>query len=119
MDEIPENPSESDLKKVEKFLKGVNNKKEPKVRRKPKALSLKEKQKLGTAIASILSEFVDCYILLGFDVNGNSMILINSNNNLESRALSDLVEDFMTTGGSNINIGFESEEDEEDDQQSD
>jgi hypothetical protein len=118
MDETPKNPSESDLKKVENFLKGLNDKKAPKVRRKPKSLSVKEKQKLGTAIASTLSEFVDCYILLGFDVNGNSMILINSNNNLESRALSDLVEDFMTTGGSNINMGFESDEDE-DDQQSD
>lgn len=115
MDETPENPSESDLKKVEKFLKGIPDKKAPKVRRKPKALSPKEKQRLGTAIASTLSEYVDCYILLGFDVNGNSMILINSHNNLESRALSDLVEDFMTTGGSSISMSLEDDEGEEDD----
>lgn len=119
MDETPENPSESDLKKVEKLLKDTNNKKAPKVRKKPKILSQKEKQRLGTAIASTLSEFVDCYILLGFDVNGNSMILINSHNNLESRALSDLVEDFMTTGGSSISMSLDNEDEEDDDQQSD
>lgn len=114
MDETPENPSESDLKKVENFLKGIPDKKAPKVRKKPKALSQKEKQRLGTAIAGTLSEFVDCYILLGFDVNGNSMILINSHNNLESRALSDLVEDFMTTGGSSITMGLDEPDDEDD-----
>lgn len=115
MDENADNLSESDLKKVEKFLKDINKQKEPRVRKKPKALSLKEKQQLGTAIANRLSEFVDCYIMLGFDTNGNSMILINSNNNLESRALSDLVEDFMTTGGSSINMSLDNVEDDEDD----
>jgi hypothetical protein len=47
------------------------------------------------------------------------MVLINSHNNLESRALSDLIEDFMTTGGNSVNFGFDDEDDEEDDQQSD
>jgi hypothetical protein len=119
MDEIPENPSESDFKKVEKLLKDITNKKAPKVRKKPKDLSVKEKQRLGSAIASTLSEYVDCYILLGFDVSGNSMVLINSHNNLESRALSDLIEDFMTTGGNSVNFGFDEEDEEDDDQQSD
>jgi len=113
MDTPPENPSESDFKKVEKFLKDITDKKAPKVRKKPKVLSIKEKQRLGSAIASALSEYVDCFILLGFDVSGNSMVLINSNNNLESRALSDLIDDFITTGDNGIDV--EDDEDEDDD----
>lgn len=115
MDENADNPSESDLKKVEKLLKDINKQKEPRVRKKPKALSLKEKQQLGTAIANRLSEFVDCYIMLGFDTNGNSLILINSANNLESRALSDLVDDFILTGGSSVNMNLDFPDDDEDD----
>lgn len=115
MDKPPENPSESDFKKVEKFLKDITNKKAPKVRKKPKALSIKEKQRLGFAIANTLSEYVDCYILLGFDVSGNSMVLINSNNNLESRALSDLIDDFMSTRENDIDIEYEEDENENDD----
>ena len=117
MDENADNPSESDLKKIEKVLQDVNSKKTPKVRKKPKALSAKDKQRLGTAIASSLSEFVDCYILLGYDVNGNSLILINSQNNLESRGLSDLLEDFMTTGGNSINIAFDEDADDEEEEE--
>lgn len=117
MDENKNEPSESEIKKVEKLLKSINNKKTPKPRKTPKNLSMKEKQQLGTAIASTLSEFVDCYILLGFDVNGNSLVLINSGNNLESRALSDLVEDFMTTGGrsSDVNLDAGEPDDSDDD----
>jgi hypothetical protein len=39
------------------------------------------------------------------------MVLINSNNNLESRALSDLIDDFITTGDNGIDV----EDDEDDD----
>ena len=111
MDETPETPSESDLKKVENFLKGINKNKAPKVRKKRKVLSERDKQKLCSAIVSRLSEFLDCYILLGYDVNGNSLVLINSQNNLESRGLSDLLEDFMITGGNNVNLIFDDEDD--------
>jgi len=116
MDENADNPSESDLKKIEKVLKEVNNKKPSKVRKTPKALSAKDKQRLGTAIASSLSEFVDCYILLGYDVNGNSLVLINSQNNLESRALSNLLEDFMTTGDNSLNVSFDDDDDDDSDE---
>ncbi len=112
MDENADIPSESDLKKIEKVLKDVNNKKTPKVRRKPKVLTAKEKEKLGNAIVNRLSELIDSYILLGYDVNGNSIVLINSQNNLESRGLSDLLEDFMSTGGNAINISSDDEDDD-------
>lgn len=98
MDDQPNDPTESELNDVEKLLSKVDKKK-PNIRKPHKPKSLKEKEKLGKAIASILSEYTDCYILLGFDTNGNAMVLINSANNLESRALSNLVQDFLVTEG--------------------
>jgi hypothetical protein len=98
MDDQPNDPTESELNDVEKLLSKVG-KKNPNIRKPYKPKSLKEKEKLGKTIASILSEYTDCYILLGFDTNGNAMVLINSANNLESRALSNLVQDFLVTEG--------------------
>lgn len=115
MDNNADNPSESDLKKIEKVLQDINNKKTPKVRKKPKKLTAKDKERLGVAIANRLSELVDSYILLGYDVNGNSLVLINSQSDLESRGISDLLEDFMTSGGSAMNVSLE--EDDDDDEQ--
>lgn len=97
MDDQTNEPTESELNKVEKMLSKIDNS-EPKVRRPHKPKSIKEKERLGKAIATSLSEYTDCYILLGFDTNGNSMVLINSTNNLESRALSNLVQDFLGSG---------------------
>jgi hypothetical protein len=113
MDDPLENPSESDLEKIEKFLKDIPDKKTIKVRKNPKVLSDEEVQRLCTSIVGALSEFMDCYILLGFDVNGNSIVISNSRSDLESRALSTLAEDFLTIGGNNINMGFESDEDDD------
>jgi hypothetical protein len=96
MDDQHNDPTESELNDVEKLLSKVS-KKNPNIRKPYKPKSLKEKEKLGKSIASILSEYTDCYILLGFDTNGNAMVLINSANNLESRALSNLVQDFLVT----------------------
>jgi hypothetical protein len=101
VDDKNKQPSKSDIKKIEKMLEAAG-KKEPVVRRKPKKLSQEEKYKIGTAIATSLSEYTDCYILLGFDTNGNSMILVNSANDLETRALSDLAADFLELGQQGI-----------------
>jgi len=97
MDDHTNDPTESELNNVEKMLSKIDNK-APNIRKPYKPKSLKEKERLGRAIASSLSEYTDCYILLGFDTNGNALVLINSANNLESRALSDLVEDFLVGG---------------------
>ncbi len=96
MDDHTNDPTESELKNIEKMLSKIDNK-APNIRKPYKPKSLKEKEKLGKAIASSLSEYTDCYILLGFDTNGNALVLINSANNLESRALSNLVQDFLVT----------------------
>lgn len=97
MDEPNNQPSKSDIQKIEKTLSDLSNKKSEKIRRIPKNLTLNEKKRLVTAIGSSLSELIDCYILLGFDVNGNSVVLINSSNDLENRALTDLIENFISS----------------------
>ncbi len=97
MDENPDIPTESEIKDIEKLLSKVK-KEVSKPRKRGKALSIQEKQHLSNNIARLLSEYVDCYILFGFDVHGNSTVLINTANNMESRALADLVDDFMSSG---------------------
>lgn len=109
MDDKQKQPSKSDIKKIEKMLEN-SQKKEPNIRRKSKQLSVEEKYKLGNSIATVLSEYTDCYILLGFDTNGNEMILVNSRNNMEKRALADLASDFMDMGGFDF-PSFSSKED--------
>lgn len=95
MDDNKNEPSKSDIKKMKKLLDSVENLETPKLRRTPKQKTAKEKAALGMAIAHTLSEYTDCYVLLGFDTNGNSMILINSANNLETRALSELIQELL------------------------
>ena len=109
MDDQTNAPTESELNNVEKMLSKID-KKVSNIRKPYKSKSLKEKEKLGKAIASSLSEYTDCYILLGFDTNGNALVLINSANNLESRALSNLVQDFLVTEDeSSGNMEFDDE----------
>ena len=97
MDDNTNEPSESDLKRVEKQLAHAD-KTIPVLRRKPKQRTEKQRERQRIAIASALCEFTDCYILVGYDVNGGAMVLINSANNMESRALEHLLEDFYEKG---------------------
>lgn len=92
--EEPSMPSDSDNKKIDKLLKTVA-KLSPQIRRKGKNKTMEEQVKLSTAIANRLSECCDCYMLFGFDTNGNPLLIVNSANNLEYRALSDLLMEFV------------------------
>lgn len=92
--------SNSDLKKIEDLLKQAQNQK-VNLRKNKKKLSLSEKQRLALSINSKLNEHIDSYILLGFDVNGNDVIIVNSTNEMESRALRNLLEDFLMPFGAN------------------
>lgn len=95
MDEDKKEPTKSEIKKIEKFLENIDNS-EPKIRKKPKMLSPKQKERLGKSIGNAMSEYMDCYIMMGFDTNGNSVVLVNSSSNLEIRALTDLLHDFLS-----------------------
>lgn len=112
MEEIPDPLSDAELKALEKFLSGIS-KKVDKPRRRSKNLSPQARKQLSTAIAQTLSEYMDCYILCGFDTHGNSTVLINSANNMESRAIADLVEDFLSSGQWNPGMYMKDDMDEE------
>ncbi len=94
MDEKNKQPSKSDIKKIEKMLESTGQQ-DPVIRRKPKNLTMDEKVKLGSAIANVLAEYTNCYILIGYDVHGNSIILVNAANDIEHRALESLSTDFL------------------------
>ena len=104
MDKSPKKPKPSNKptaaenKAVDKFLAGVDQGNVGKPRRKPHQMTPEEKRHLHMAINSALGEYMDCFIVFGFDMGGNSTVLINTANNLESRGLSDLVEDFLSSG---------------------
>lgn len=107
-------PSDSDDKEIDKLRK-VAGKLNPKIRRKGKNKTVAEQAKLGTAIANRLSEHCDCYMLFGFDTNGNPILLINSANNLEYRALSDLLMEFVNESMlTETSSPFDEDEDGED-----
>jgi hypothetical protein len=110
--ELP--PNEAEKKAIEKLLAGIS-KKVDKPRRKGKNLSSGARKKLSTAVVNSLSELVDCYVLFSFDVHGNSTVIINSANNMESRALSNLVEDFLSSGHWNPGTYLQDDEDDDDD----
>ena len=86
--------SDSELKKIDELLKQTEGKK-LNLRKKKKKLSLSEKQQLAVSINNKLNEHIDSYILIGFDVHGNDVIIVNSANEMENRALRNLVEDFL------------------------
>jgi hypothetical protein len=113
MDEDKDKISDAEMKKIEDFLKKTANKK-VNLRKKQKNLSLKEKQQLAISINNKIIEHMDSYILLGFDTHGNDVILVNSANELENRALRNLVEDFLTPYDMSENASFEDDESEED-----
>lgn len=94
MDRDKDKLSDSELKKINEFQEQPQSKK-INLRKKKKKLSLSEKQRLAVSINSRLNEYIDSYILIGFDVHGNDVILVNSMNEMENRALRNLVEDFL------------------------
>lgn len=91
-----QNPNESDEKNLDEFLDKVH-KKEVKIRKISKQVPLEQKEQMGNAIASRLSEYVDSYILIGYDTNDDSLALVSCESEKEKRALANLLDDFIET----------------------
>jgi len=94
MDNI-DNPNEEDKNLKKELDKITNSNKKVNIRKKSKNLSQKERKKFANAINNRLSEFCDAYILFAFDVNGASQIVINIENNLEKRGITDLLMEYI------------------------
>lgn len=105
-----------ELKAAEKALTDAA-KLDPKIRPSPKNKNVNRKR-LYDAINSSLAEYVDSYMLMGFDTNGKEIVLVNIRSSLEDRALKNLVEDvvgngmFMSPG----NGGLQTDEDDDSDE---
>lgn len=64
--------------------------------RKPK--TVKQQEYLYDALNARIEEYMDSYILLGFSADGDDMQIINIRDNIQKRALRDLLESFLSRG---------------------
>ncbi len=91
--EIPEKNGD---KKFDKLLRSVyNSNYKPKIRNRIKRTP-KEQQHIKDAIKTVLSEYLDCFIIFGFDPDGQESIIVKTSSSIEQRAIGDLLEDYMT-----------------------
>ena len=91
-------PSKADLAKIEHIL-ASSDPKVPKPRKKGKPTTVSERKKFGENVMRSMSEYMDCYVIVGFDIHGGSISLIHSESELEYRALSDALGDFVDQTG--------------------
>lgn len=83
----------AELKRVEKVLDD-SKKLNPKPRSDIKN-TIKNRQRMYDTVNRRLSEFMDTYMLIGFDCNNNEIVIMNMPNAKDERALNDLVRDVV------------------------
>lgn len=54
-----------------------------------------QRGQLSEAIINRMDEFLNCFLMIGFDTNGSPTIIIDADNDMEARALSDLLQEFV------------------------
>jgi hypothetical protein len=91
-------PSKEELVNIDNILAN-SDPKIPKPRKKGKPTTLSERKKYADNIIRSVDEFMDCYIIVGFDIHGNSISLIHSQSELEYRGLADALGDFVDQTG--------------------
>lgn len=105
-------PAESDVENAENVLNNLSEI-EPNLRKTHKNISFNEKRRLGLSVSNAISQYIDNYVLCGFDTHGNSVVIVNSRNNMESRALADLLGDFVENSDIMNGSYIDDEEDED------
>jgi len=96
---LPENePSKADLANIEHVL-ASSDPKIPKPRKKAKPTTINERKRFADQIMKSMSEYMDCYVIIGFDIHGNSVSLMHTESELEYRGLSDALGDFVDQTG--------------------
>ena len=96
-DNINENSS-SENKKIENFLKRISQNKEKNKPKTPKrqAQTALERKNNYESVCRILEEYLNSYVILGFDTYGGEFVIINAKSDMEKRSISDLMKDFYT-----------------------
>ena len=89
----PDKISKRDAQKIDQMLEHLDNKK-VNVRKKIKqALSETEKIQQIEAIKNVLSEYMDSYIIIGYDLTEDSMGFVKANSPMQYKAVMSLLED--------------------------
>ena len=80
--------------------------------------SKKVMQQKERVLKTILSEYLDSFIIVGFGPNGEEYQMAHADSPVDSRALNDLFDSYYEGEESEFTIvGFASEEDEDDDEE--
>lgn len=109
-------PSEGTEQEIEELLKAVENMEvKPKMEKRP--VSIQQQRHSSKNLSDVISQYCDCFLLFGFDFNGNPCIIVNSDTNMQSRALGDLLNDFMEQSNVHFIMGEEEEEESDDDEE--
>lgn len=100
--DTPDNPSDNPsktLKQIDNVLEGAAKKKVVRKRTKP----LTEKQHNYNALKSVISEYLDSFIILGFDPEGNAYNMRFADSEISSIALNKYFSDYgMAMGFGNF-----------------
>lgn len=110
----PLTPEEiKERKEIEKLLSNTK-KLNPRIKKTEK--SQKQKQKQYEMVCNYLSEFLDSYVILGFDTSGEDFVSMKYNNPMERRGLTNLVDEFFSMHFENLSNaqGNNTEEDDDD-----
>lgn len=101
---VPKNKSPKITKKeeaeVEKLLNNLEHKNV--LPKKRKNMTLEDKQHVQKAIQSVLSEYMDCYILIGYDLSEGPIMNMEVNSPMQQKAvlalLGDIADDLLDPG---------------------
>ena len=93
--------TKKDEEEVEKLLNHIDSKKHlPK--KKKRDMSLEDKQHVQEAIKHVLSEYMDCYILIGYDLSEGAIMNMEVNSPMQQKAvmalLGDIADDLLDPG---------------------
>lgn len=90
----PLTPKEiKEQKKIDKLRSQVEQL-NPKTKKKP--LCAAHRKRINDALDARVSEFLDAFLIVGFDNSGQSTMVLRCKADMEERAIKDLVQEFIT-----------------------
>lgn len=98
-EEYPSSPEEEKEKKyAEKIIAGLN-KINPKIRKKSRSVS--EQEQLYKVVTNVLAEWLDCFLIVGYNTSGQEFIMMRSESSMQKQAISGLLDQFTAEYFSN------------------
>jgi hypothetical protein len=93
----PDNLDDKEIKKIDKLI-SKSKKMNTNIRKGAKNLKTLQKEVAfsNKRIIQLIGEYLDSFLILGFDSDGNARVISSANSNLEKRGLDSLLESYMT-----------------------